>query len=231
MSVLITNPAEAATSGRQLNARSVDGRSITANIFGDGASAVLMIGGIHGNEPSGARLVAHVRRWLALHPSAYAGRTVVLVAKANPDGLAHHTRTNARGVDLNRNFPSSDWGTKPRRNGDNPGVRPASEPATRFLLKRMARFRPWLIVSVHAPYHQVDIDGPAMAVARRMSRHDHDRITRSIGYPVPGSLGTYAGKEKHISVVTLELGRRSDQKIWRAQKAALLAAIRHPCGA
>ncbi len=37
------------------------------------------------------------------------GARIVVVRCVNPDGLAHHTRGNARRVDLNRNLPTRDW--------------------------------------------------------------------------------------------------------------------------
>ncbi len=224
-----TNPVKAETPHQTLTGRSVDGRTIAAEVFGHGEKAVLLIGGIHGNEPSGARLVEHFQQWLAARSFATFGNTVVVVTKANPDGLAHGKRKNANGVDLNRNFPSSDWGAQRRRKGDNPGPRPASEPETRFILYLIAKFHPCLIVSVHAPYQQININGPAMDVAIEMRRHDHFRITRTIGYPVPGSLGTYAGKENGIAVVTLELGREGASTTWNHQKEALLAAVSNRC--
>lgn len=226
---LAANLTKAETPHQTLTGHSVDGRTITAEVFGHGSKAVLLIGGMHGNEPSGARLVEHFQRWLAADPSAASGNTVVVVTKANPDGLARGIRKNANGVDLNRNFPTSNWGKQRHRKGDNSGPRPASEPETRFILKLVAMFHPCLIVSVHAPYHQINIDGPAKEVATKMRRYDHDRITSDIGYPVPGSLGTYAGKEKGIAVVTLELGRESANNTWQVQKGALLAAVSDRC--
>ena len=69
-----------------------------------------------------------------------------------------------------------------------------------------------------------------MRFARDMRRFNHDRITRSVGYPTPGSLGKYAGQDGHIPVITLELARKSAHAIWNAERPALLAAIDDACG-
>lgn len=212
-----------------MTARSVEGRPIRAYAFGSGSQVVLFLGGMHGNEPSSVRLMRHLTRWLASHGTRQGRNEVVVAPDINPDGLACGSRRNADHVDINRNFPTANWGSPRRRKGDWPGPRPASEPETRFVLELMRRFRPCRIVSVHAPYHEINIDGPAMAIAEKMRNYNNDRIVRYIGYPTPGSLGTFAGKERHLPVITLELGRRSDEAIWRANRKALLAAANAAC--
>ena len=212
-----------------ITGQSIQHRTIRAYVIGSGSNVVLILAGIHGNEPSGTQLVRHFARWLEKDRRDPGNTRVIIVPAVNPDGLARHTRANGDGVDLNRNFPSLNWGSRQRRNGDNPGPSPASEPETKFILDLMDRFRPCRIVSVHAPYHEIDIDGPAMAIAREMRRFNHDRITRNMGYPTPGSLGTYAGRERHLPVVTLELGRQPASLIWKDNRRALLAAVDGPC--
>lgn len=229
-STVLTGPSQAALRHTTTTARSVDGRRIEAVAIGSGDNSVLLIGGIHGNEPSGVRLVGRFKRWAERHWTPPPGCRLIVVPDANPDGRARDSRKNADGVDLNRNFPARDWGTRPRRKGDDPGPRPASEPETRFIVRLIKHFRPRLIISVHAPYHQVNIDGPAMRFARDMRRFDRDRITRSIGYPTPGSLGRYAGRDRHIPVITLELASENGHAIWNAERPALLAAVDDACG-
>src|SRR4029453_11783912 len=101
---------------------SVQGRRIVAYELGDATAArsVLVVGCIHGNECAGIAVGDRLR---GLGPLE--GVDLRLVPDANPDGRAAGTRGNARGVDLNRNFPHR-W----RRLGGafSPGPRPASEP-------------------------------------------------------------------------------------------------------
>ena len=82
--------------------RSVQGRPIQATELGDPTATrkVLVVGVIHGDETAGR---AVIRALLAA--GAPPGTDLWLVDELNPDGVARGTRQNARGVDLNRNFP------------------------------------------------------------------------------------------------------------------------------
>ncbi len=168
---------------------------------------VLVIGGIHGDELSSTSLVLH---WIANAqeiPSNVHWRFVPLV---NPDGmmLDHPKRTNANGVDLNRNFPTPNWDKEapfywnqrtrkdPRRY---PGVKPLSEPESRWVYNEMDQWKPDLIVSVHAPYGLLDFDGPTAPPAK-LGRLYLDQVGI-----YPGSLGNYGGVHKKVPVVTIEL--------------------------
>lgn len=115
---------------------------------------VLVIGGIHGDELSSASLVVH---WIGHAEQTPAQLEWRFVPLANPDGALQKppTRTNARGVDLNRNFPTAGWAKQahrywidrnkrdPRRY---PGPAPLSEPESRWLHEQMEQWKPDLIV-------------------------------------------------------------------------------------
>ena len=59
-----------------------------------------------------------------------------------------------------------------------------------------------------------------------MSAKNHYPTTAAIGYPTPGSLGSYAGIDKKIPMITLELPRNlPGDQAWAQNKDALLAAI------
>lgn len=189
------------------------------------APRVMMIGGIHGDELTSVSIVF---RWIErMGSTAAAGMHWRIVPVANPDGLlmAPSRRTNARGVDLNRNFDTPDWPRDamaywvartrrdPRRY---PGEAPESEPETRWLQQQIAEFRPDVIVSVHAPYGVLDFDGPA----EEPKRFGRLRLNRLGVYP--GSLGNYGGLHKGVPVITIELPHASrmppdgeQEAIWR----------------
>ena len=75
---------------------SVEGRPILVSEYGHGPEAVLVVGGIHGNEPAGAALPKQLCAYLEAHPAVFRGKRVVVAAAVNPDGLAAGTRTNAQ---------------------------------------------------------------------------------------------------------------------------------------
>ena len=172
---------------------------------------VLVTGAIHGDELSSASVALH---WLRLAseeqvqmPQAVHWRFVPVL---NPDGLFVQppTRTNAHGVDLNRNFPTPNWERdaavywQKRTNKDPrrwPGPKPLSEPESRFLHEQMQSFKPHLIVAIHAPYGVLDFDGPSVPPSR-LGRLYLDQVGI-----FPGSLGNYGGVHKGVPVVTIEL--------------------------
>ena len=205
----VTSALCASAQLRPGSARSVLGHSLLVrDVLPPRASLrVLVVGGVHGDEMSSTSLVLH---WIAAaqrDPDRIHWRFVPLM---NPDGMlkATPTRTNANGVDLNRNFPTPSWdqeapkywqqrtSSDPRRF---PGTKALSEPESRWLHDEMERWQPHLIVAVHAPYGVLDFDGPAVAPQKLGSL-----VLDQVGI-FPGSLGNYGGVHKHVPVVTIEL--------------------------
>lgn len=207
--------------------RSVEGVPLVLSVFGNGGPVVLVIGGIHGDEPASADLARRLVAYVRAHPEIAVGRTVAILPAANPDGLAAGTRTNARGVDLNRNFPASNW--RPGRAGRH-GVQPASEPETRAILAAIRRFRPACLVALHAISRGRqcnNYDGPARELAALLAGCNGYPVRADMGYPTPGSLGSWAGRDRGIPTVTLELPRSASvQQAWEENGAGLLALLR-----
>ena len=131
-------------------------------------------------------------------------RGLLFIPCLNPDGMAQNTRTNANGVDLNRNFPTKNWQLSEKNNYFGGGT-PASEIETRFVIDIIQEFKPELILTLHTPYKIVNYDGDAKEIAQKISEIINYPIESDIGYPTPGSFGTYCGIERNIPTVTLEL--------------------------
>jgi murein peptide amidase A len=149
-------PATAATK-QELVGRSVQKRPITAVQIGDpaGSRVALVVGVIHGDERSGLRIVRAIKRAASRHASALTGTQLWAIATVNPDGLRSHTRKNAHGVDLNRNYPYRWHGGVPHSSGYYPGPRPASEPETRAMMAFIRRIKPDLSIWYHQPWGAV----------------------------------------------------------------------------
>jgi murein peptide amidase A len=213
--------------------RSVEGRPIYKVEFGSGDDVTLFFSCFHGSERSTPRFAFEFADLLHKDPSLIGeGKRIVLVPILNPDGFVRGTRNNARDVDLNRNYPTSNWGQQPEgRRRVHFGEAPASEPETRLVLKLMAETQPTKILSVHQPLHCNNPDGPnGLGLARLMARHNGYPIEPYIGFPTPGSYGTYAGQQLGIPMVTLELppgGPDSEafDRMWEENRAALLAVV------
>ena len=198
---------------QDMQARSVKGRALLGrDVPADDAQLnVIVVGGIHGDEMSSVSLVFH---WLALAQDPPADMPMPInwrfIPSLNPDGLLSvpSSRANANGVDLNRNFPTPHWArdarkyweVRTRRDSRRwPGKSALSEPESQFLHQQMDRFKPNLIVSVHAPYGVLDFDGPAVPPSR-LGRLYLDQVGI-----FPGSLGNFGGVHKGVPVVTIEL--------------------------
>ncbi|GAB3664744.1 hypothetical protein GCM10027596_29660 [Nocardioides korecus] len=167
--------------------RSVRGRPIVAYEKGNPAASrtVLLMGQMHGNESAGPVTARYVVRRLAVDSDV----RLWVVPTMNPDGAARHTRKNARGVDLNRNWPTDGWRTadRSRRSSAYRGPSPASEPEVRAVAAFLRSVRPDLIASLHQPFGSVDTSGKARAYAVRLAR-ELGLPTRSITVGTPSGL-------------------------------------------
>lgn len=169
---------------------------------------ILLLGGVHGDEYSSVTIMF---KWMAILDKHHSGLFHWNVAPlVNPDGLLRKKsqRTNANGVDLNRNFENGSdkngslayWEKHAHKDSRRyPGKEPLSESETRWINQLIEDFKPDAIVAVHAPYGIVDFDGPQKPPSKLGSLHLHLLGT------YPGSLGNFAGKHLNIPVVTVEL--------------------------
>jgi murein peptide amidase A len=181
--------------GRPLRAQQLPGR-------GPGQDPpLLLVGGVHGDEPASvAALIDLLQSWAAAGPPA----PVWLLPALNPDGLAAGKKNSARDVDLNRNFPARNFSVG-HRPGYYPGAGPASEPETQALVRLVESCRPWGVVAVHAPFACINYDGPAASWAEAAAGASGWPARADIGYPTPGSLGSWLGVDRGLPVLTVEL--------------------------
>ncbi len=173
--------------------------------FGSTGPRVLILGGVHGDEPEGVEAAyGLLRRW----SKSYAFRLQTRVLPAfNLDGVIRNQRTNAHGVDLNRNMATNDWSrefTNPRYN---PGPSANSEPETQALIHLIENFKPSLLISLHSWHPMLNVNGNCIPEAQAIAQITGYEIKESIGYPTPGCLGTYCGLERDIPVLTYEIER------------------------
>jgi protein MpaA len=200
-----TAAADPLVDRRELLGTSFDGRPIRAFELGDPSAGVtvLVVGCIHGDECAG---VAIAKTLISSRPARYVDLWVV--PDLNPDGRAAHTRGNARGVDLNRNFPFR-WKPLPRGRYYS-GRRPLSEPESRIAVRLIDRITPDITIWFHQPFGAVDRSGGDVRIERRYAR--------SVGLPLrrlgrkPGSATGWQNHELRDStafVVELPPGRVS----------------------
>lgn len=163
---------------------------------------LLFIGGVHGDEPEGVRLANELL--------AYLGRISteidwVLIPCLNPDGIAKTQRTNANGVDLNRNYPASSWSPEYSKDRYYPGPQASSEPEIKALVDLVNQIQPKIITHFHSWEPCIVYAGEA---AKSMATEFHlssgYELKEDIGYPCPGSLSEWAWKDLKIPVICIE---------------------------
>ena len=178
---------------------------------------VLFLGGVHGDESPPVYILFRLAQFLKEKPELYRDKMIIAAPLINPDGFFSkpQKRTNGRGVDINRNFPTKDW-KQSKRGRYYSGPNANSESETKFQIALINRFKPTHIISIHSPLGCYDYDGPS-------SNFDSiviwmKKVSRENGLPFrryqvfPGSLGNYAGMERRIHTLTLELPSSEPQK-------------------
>ena len=185
---------------------------------------MLVMAGIHGEEPETTSVLSRAMRSMATPLDNCA-----VILAANPDGLCRGTRGNARGVDLNRNFPAGNWQPESvthrwtlDEDSDvllSPGEAPGSEPETSALLEWIAEWKPASVVALHAPL--ACIDDPASSVLGKWLSEKTDLpLVEDVGYPTPGSFGSWAG-EHGVRVITYEFERLSMEHPFEPARSGL----------
>ena len=225
--------------------------------FGKGKQVTLVLSGVHPDEytpvPMGFKLARYIRQ----NPKSFQTDTyrVVIAPLVNPDGFLRKrpTRVNASGIDPNRNFFTKDWYQKALktwryRKGKSPrhfpGFFPNTEAETQFQVFLIEQYKPDKIISIHAPLGFLDYDGPGDRVTRPKSLSDRKakRLANAISeksnnYRVvdhsffPGSLGNFAGNDKKVPTVTLELKTIDSRKVrtyWKQFLPGILQSIEYP---
>lgn len=186
-------------------AKSALGRSIPLfqsqeNIQG----GVLLIGGVHGDEPEGVELANKTLEWLKDNKATVTVPWTVIPC-LNPDGILLGQRMNGRGVDLNRNYPSQDWSPEAKKPRYYPGEAPGTEPEVRALVQLIENLKPQLIIHCHSWNPCVVYAGEgAKKISEMLGAETGYEARDDIGYPTPGSLSSYAWVDRKIPVICIE---------------------------
>lgn len=201
-------------------------QSVSAYEFGNpNHPKILILGGVHGDEYEGVVAARELTSQFLKHFPYKLHITVV--PDFNPDGILLNQRMNGNLVDLNRNLPTQDWSPKVATPRYNPGPSAMSEPENKALVAWLKQNNPRLIISFHSWNPMININGDCEPEAKVLSALTGYTITPDIGYPTPGSLGTYAGHELKIGTITYEIQRGLDiREIIRVHAPATLEALK-----
>lgn len=203
---------------RRLVATSREGREIVARHYGsiDAGVQIVVIGQMHGSEPGGRKVAEE----LAARPIPE-GLGLWIVVSMNPDGNERDTRGNARGVDLNRNFPAR-W-QEGSRGTYWPGPRSASEPETRGMMAFLEAVRPTAVLSYHQAFDVVDISHALSRPAGRQLALYMGEGTSSVGCdgPCHGTMTQWIDRRLRTIAITVEL----DDRVSRAEAERAATAV------
>lgn len=196
---------------------SVRGRPIVAYYFGNGSETILFTGGIHGSERSGQQTMQAFVDHLMLNGTAIPdNRRLVVVPNTNPDGIAAGSRNNANNVNVDRNFPASNWQADIEtasgylKNGG--GTAPGSEPEASVLITLTRQLRPRLSISYHAQgslvgANQVGISINAGNIYASTVGYGtmYGNAEEVMGYAITGEYEDWMGEELGVAAILIEL--------------------------
>ena len=232
----------------QVGGTSTKGRPLMYAVFGNenASNTTLIFSMVHGDEITplylGFQIAAWAKENMVKHPDA----KLIIAPLVNPDGFMGlpKSRTNARGVDCNRNFATKDWSRDAMRAWKTkfhsekrrfPGNKPNSEPETLFQKMLIEKFNPQKILSIHSPLNMIDYDGPDHLKLLNFSKEYIQKCedlrkkvkAKSTGF-FPGSLGNYSGQELGIPTITLELPTARAEKAieyWNQLKKGIFTVV------
>lgn len=169
---------------------------------------ILLMGGVHGDEPLGVHLAQKTLEYLAsdaqkAQPEVKAPWALIPIL--NVDGFKAGTRVNGRGVDLNRNYPSKSWTPGFEKPRYNPGPSPGSEAEIQAVVGFIHDFKPRLLIHCHSWKPMIVSAGESgLRDAQRLSRSSGYEVVPEIGYPTPGSLSQFGWVDNKIPVICIE---------------------------
>ena len=184
-----------------------------------------LMAGVHGDEVEGVYVLKELFSWLKQEHSLK-DMPMIVIPILNVDGYRTQSRVNAHLVDLNRNLPTKDWTGNATQPKYNPGPKPLSEPENQFLVKLLDKYKPGLIISFHTWKPILNYNGDCKDIAEYLNGFNQYEMDSDIGYPTPGSLGTF-GPEKYSSPVLtfecpeLRTHRESLKDIWKENEEGL----------
>ena len=205
--------------------KTTEGRKMHSTHLGTTGTRTLVIAGLNGEDRVAVRWLEQLADTMASRPELTNNIEVVFFRAGNPDGLVRKTRNNARGVPLNRNFPSR--GYRPVVGVPSFAV-PASEVETRVILDTLYSFRPRRVI------HLSSTTGAAQTLYNLKAKASALELERTAQFkPVqldpeqsPGSLEDFADGTLEATVLSLKVNVGSDwQQTWNRVQPQILAAV------
>lgn len=185
---------------------------------GPGIPTAMIVSTMHGNERAIRQIPMALRDGRKIH-----GIDLWVVPVMNPDGWAAHSRQNARGVDLNRNFPTH-WVHTTGHYGSGPKA--ASEPETRAMMRFLLKVRPDRLISFHQPLHGVDLDARRPTFSRKVAHALRLPVSHvKCGGVCGGTMTQWFEAHLPGTAITVEYGARPAPHTMRVQAPKALVRL------
>ena len=207
--------------------QSVQGRDLSMAIIGDEkGSAIVIVGSIQGEQTNTRDLAnALINHFDQNRQQIPENVTFYLMLSLNPDGNVLKSRYNADGVDLNRNWDTSDWRSnaavpdypngKPGAGGSSPFSEPEARALRDFLLGLKHQAQDVRVVIFHSSVHRTQGEvypggNDAIDVAYRyVSVTGYDVESDWAEYTTSGELVTWCDEQGIISIDVVIPGSQS----------------------
>lgn len=226
-------PARPPASTESVVGRSLENRPIIARTIGVGPLRVFLVAGLHHEHAAVSDAIEPILGALDTRDVARLA-TIRAIPDANPDGAVAGSRSNARDIDVDRNFPAASFEPDGGAPGRRYGPSPLTEPESRAVHDAFHAFDPDLVIVLDiaraGPYiawSPAELDDAARAAAGAAQRiRPRTRLLPNTGL-APGSLASFAGDDLRIPTVTIALPfNRPDRTAIDAVVAGIEAAIR-----
>lgn len=193
--------------------------------LGEGGTRTLVIAGFNGEDRTAVRWLELLVDELARRPDLLKNHEFVFFRAANPDGLMQFRKENARGVAINRNFPSRRY----RPSLDTPRhTTPAGEVETRVILDTLYSFRPRRVIHLASTtgHSQVLYNRLAKNVALELERAANIKLAPLDSDLYPGSIEDFSEGTLEAAVLSLRLSVGNDwNQAWNALHKHVLNAV------
>ena len=215
----------ASTSDWKVVGKTTEGRPLHTRRFGNSGPRTLIVAGLDGEDRIAVRWIDLLADELARRPELYQSCEVMVFRAGNPDGLVKKVPENARGVLINRNFPSRRYRPLPDMSS---GAGPATEAETRALLDNLYTFHPRRVI------HLTATTARTKAAYNRSAREIAGELQRAYSLDVlpidieqyPGSLEDFSDGTLEAGILSIQLSVGSDwQQIWLKHQPAILTAV------
>lgn len=201
------------------------GRTIRGYEIGAGEECLLLFGGIHGNEKGTVELLQKFIDVVTADPKLLSpSKKLVVLPLLNPDGYSDNIyRTNANGVNLNRNFPTMTW-TQFSDSETFAGAKPFSESESRALQAAVEACNPSIMVAFHSQGGVVSPEANTESLALANWYIEKSGYTFYNDWNYPGTATGWFSETTGNPAITVELTDH-DANDWEINHKALLDLI------